>query len=321
MENSVRFALIVGAAALSAGCGESQPPTSALGATVHWITTARQNTKTAQSKPLLYVANASGYNDVKVYRANGKNPSPLAVISDEIENPIGDCIDGDGTLYVLNEPAAAGWVTEFPAGKRKASQIITKGINTPAFCAIDSSGNLWVTNIGGPNVSEYRKGSTKPSSIITKGIVYPDGIAIDHSGNMYVANHYTETSGGDTFGPGNVVVYAAGSKSPSRTITNGVVSPVGIAVDGVGTLYVTNDTENNVEEYRSTQSKPFQTITQGLKLPVAVTVDKKGYLYVSNLASSIVAEFQPGSIMPSKREISKGLFNPFGTAYSPPLLP
>jgi hypothetical protein len=32
--------------------------------------------------------------------------------------------------------------------------------NTPAFCANDSNGNLWVTNIGGPNVTEYKKGST-----------------------------------------------------------------------------------------------------------------------------------------------------------------
>jgi DNA-binding beta-propeller fold protein YncE len=55
--------------------------------------------------------------------------------------------------------------------------------------------------------------------------------------------------------------------------------------------------------------------------PSAVTVDKKGYLYVTNTESSVVVEFEAGSITPSKREISKGLFEPEGTAYSPPLLP
>jgi sugar lactone lactonase YvrE len=136
---------------------------------------------------------------------------------------------------------------------------------------------------------------------------------------MYVANRFTEGSYGH--GPGNVVVYAPGRKSPSRIITDGVVSPVGITVDATGTLYVTNVTDNNIEEYRSGQSQPYQTITDAMNGPIAVTVDKKGYLYVTNTENEVVVEFAPGSITPSKREISKGLFQPSGTAYSPPLLP
>jgi hypothetical protein len=303
-------------ATMLAGCVGSQPPIGATGAMPQSVT---QSTHYAHSGPLLYVGNISGYNDVKVYHANGKNPSPIAVISDDLDGPVGDCIDSDGTLYVVNEGAGFGWVTEFPPGKTKASKIVKKGINTPAFCAIDSKGNLWVTNIGGQNVTEYEKNSTKPKAIIAKGLFYPDGIAIDQSGNMYVANHFTQGTNG--FDPGNVVVYSFGSKSPSRTITNGVDSPVGITVDATGTLYVTNNTENNVEEYRSGQSQPYQTITDEMVDPVAVTVDRKGDLYVTDNATSVVVEFARGSITPSKREISKGLFGPAGTAYSPPLLP
>jgi sugar lactone lactonase YvrE len=307
------------AAALLAGCGGGEPVIGLLRAMPQsWAPTTR-NSRYAHLTPLLYVGNISGYNDVKVYAAHGKDPSPIAIISDDLNTPTGDCIDQDGILYVVNEPAGPGWVTEFPAGKTKPSKIITKGINTPAFCAIDSSGNLWVTNIGGPNVTEYEKGSVTPHTIITKGIVYPDGITIDQSGNMYVANNVTD--GSEAFGPGNVVVYPPGKKSPSRTITDGVVSPVGITVDATGTLYVTNVMGNNVQEYRSGQSQPYQTLTQGIHTPSAVTVDKKGYLYVTETESSVVVEFDPGSLRPSKREISKGLFGPFGTAYSPPLLP
>jgi sugar lactone lactonase YvrE len=306
-------------ATLLAGCGGSQPPIGAPVAMPQSSTITTQGTRYAHSAPLLYVGNISAYNDVKVYRANGKDPSPIAVISDDLDAPTGDCIDSDGTLYVVNEPAGPGWVTEFAAGKTKSFKIIKKGINTPAFCAIDSNGNLWVTNIGDQNVTEYEKGSTKPRTIITKGLFYPDGITIDQSGNMYVANHYTE--GTKSFAPGNVVVYPPGSKSPSRIITDGVVSPVGITVDATGTLYVTNFTDNNVQEYRSGQSQPYQAITQDIDSPSAVTVDKKGYLYVTDTGKSIVVEFEPGSITPSKREINKGLFGPEGTAYSPPLLP
>ncbi len=73
-------------------------------------------------------------------------------------------------------------------GQTNPLKIITAGINTPAFCAIDGAGNLWVTNIGLNDVAEYDKGSTKPHRIIGDGLNYPDGIAIDHAGNLCVGN-------------------------------------------------------------------------------------------------------------------------------------
>jgi hypothetical protein len=76
-----------------------------------WVATARE-TGYAHSAPLLYVGNISGYDDVKVYPASGKDPSPIAIISDDLDTPTGDCIDGDGTLYVVNEPPGLGWVTD-----------------------------------------------------------------------------------------------------------------------------------------------------------------------------------------------------------------
>jgi hypothetical protein len=314
------------AAAMLAGCGASQPPIGAPGAMQQTSATAAHADRgkswmlpQASSKDLLYVSNVSDYDDVEVYHASGKDPSPIAVISGDLDTPVSDCIDGDGTLYVVNEPGGLGWVTEFPAGKTKRSKIIKRGINTPAFCAIDGSGNLWVTNIGAQNVTEYEKGSTKPNEIITSGLFYPDGVTIDKSGNMYVANHYTE--GTKSFAPGNVVVYAPGKKSPSRTITDGVATPVGITVDANDTLYVTNITDDNVQEYLSGQSHPYQTVTEGIASPCTVAVSDKGYLYVTDLYRSEVVEFEPGSITPSKREISKGLSEPCGMAYSPPLLP
>ena len=32
-------------------------------------------------------------------------------------------------------------------GHTKPLRVITEGINTPAYCAIDASGNLWVTTL------------------------------------------------------------------------------------------------------------------------------------------------------------------------------
>jgi len=232
-----------------AGCGGAQPPLVSPGAMPHTARMPSSSTATAAPRlraalqnlgykvtaPLLYVTNYTvTYDDVRVYRARAKDPTPLATISEGIDTPSGACIDGQGTLYVTNDPASGpGWISEYPLGKVAPSKVVKNGVNTPAFCAIDAKGNLWVTNIGLDDVAEYLKGATKPHTVITSGLTFPVGIAIDHSGNLYVGNGWDAPQQ-------NVQVYSPGSKSPSRTITDGVTWPVGIAVDSTGTLYVTN---------------------------------------------------------------------------------
>jgi len=317
------------AAALLAACGGAQPPIGAPGAIPQsraiarhiqrggsWMLPEAKSLRYKTTAPLLYVTNIdASYPNVRVYRAKAKDPAPLATISDGVNIPFGACIDGNGTLYVTNEPPSGpGWVSEYPVGKTTPSKIITDGVNTPGFCAIDGEGNLWLTNIGGPNVTEYLPGSKKPHTVITAGLAYPIGIAIDHSGNLYVGNGFGASQQ-------NVQVYAPGSKSPLRTITNGITSPCGLAVDSNGTLYVANEFQSDIAEYRAGQSVPFQTITQGISHVAGVTVDKKGTLYVANIGGNTVVEYALGSLKPLKRQISKGLYNPAGIAHYPALLP
>jgi serine/threonine-protein kinase len=263
--------------------------------------------------PLVFVSNTS-YTGVTVYRAKSKDPAPIANILNDVDSPPGDCLDKNGTLYVTNQPINGnGWVSEYPLGKTTASNVITNGTFTPAACAIDSNGNLWVTNIGGPNVTEYLHGSENPHRVITRGLAYPVGVAIDSSGNLYVSDRANS----------DVAVYAPGSKRPSRTITDGVTSPVDIAIDANGVLYVENITQKNVEEYLPGEDQPFQTITHGVPTPSALSVNEKGWLYVANGAGAYdnVVEFAPGSLKPSKRKVDKDVHGPDGVAYYPPVLP
>jgi hypothetical protein len=321
-----RYALTIGAAAaLISGCGGSQPPIGAPGATMQtsaiathtanrsWLKSGARSLGYKVTAPLLYATNV-GTEDVTVYRAKADGPAPLATISDGLDIPVGDCIDEQGTLYVANNPAGGGSISEYPLGKTTASRMITDGVNEPLYCTIDAKGNLWVANAGGPNVTEYLKGSEKPHTVITNGLTSPEGVAIDRSGNLYVGN-----------GPGaqqqNVQVYAPGSKAPSRTILNGVTSPTGLTVDSNETLYVPNVYQNTVAEYRSGQSDPFQMITKAMDHPGAVAVDKRGMTYVSNIGNSTVVEFARGSLTPLKRQINIGLDEPNGIAYYPALLP
>jgi sugar lactone lactonase YvrE len=324
-----RLAPTIAAAALFAGCGSAQkfvapPPTfqARLGAgeATARIVTLKRKAKGPGYKvmpPLLYVANSThAYDGVNVYRANAKDPHPLATITDGVINPGGVCLDSVGTLYVTNQPASGpGWISEYSLGKTAPTTTITDGINGPAFCAIDANGNLWVTNIGLDDVAVYPKGATQPKTILTNGLTRPTGIAIDDQGNIYVGNLLTSVTS-------NVVVYAPGDKSPSRTITEGITYPTGMAVDSKGTLYVTNLEQNNIEEYRAGRDKPFRTVTETTGHgPSDVALNKYGRLYVSNFLDNTVAEFRAGSLKPSRRQISKEVWAPGGLAYYPAVLP
>jgi len=324
---------ICAAVAMLSGCGGSQPPIAAPGIPVSSfqqmpISSGQRNAATRRdykvSAGLLYVALSdmrAPYDQVNIYNTKGKDPSPLAVVTDGVSYPQDACTDSNGTLYVTNQGSGAGWVSEYPLGKTKPSATITNGISGPGYCAIDGDGNLWVTNVYTPDVVEYQKGSTSPYATITKGIIYPIGIAIDHFGNIYVANHN---------GPSgtNVVIYSPKRKSPTRTITDGVEWPGGIGVDAKATLFVSNYIPGNVEEYRAGQNHPFREITKEMNGPVAVSFGKSGWMYITNVGAQsggsgpphTILEFPPGSMTP-KKEISKDLYLPVGTSNYPPLLP
>lgn len=313
MKKPRHLGFVLAAAVFSAGCGGSPLP----------IGTANVAVAAPQYKistPLVYVSSfAASY--VKVFRGNESDPRSLVKISKGVDHPNGDCIDAQGTLYVVNEESS---VTEYTLGKPKLVKTITAGLYTPGFCAIDGDGDLWVSDLGDrfAFVREYKPGATKPAGVIRNGLVHPTGVAFDPSGNMYVANL-------QPYSQSTVQVYAPGENSPSRTITDGIHWPLGIAVDKDGTLYVTNDSAPcNVEEYRAGQSHPYRTITEGINGPSSVAIGTNGWLYVVDEGiqgcsgpSSAVVEFAPGSMKPAKREIKKELFDPVGGAVYPPLLP
>ncbi len=117
-------------------------------------------------------------------------------------------------------------------------------------------------------------------------------------------------------GANAVFVYPAGvdNPSPSATITDGIQDPLGIAVDGNGTLYVANfvggagpgvSGTGSVTIYKRGSTHPALTITS-INSPVAVAVDGHGTLYVDEDDSKtpLIAEFAPGATTPTKSVIA-----------------
>jgi sugar lactone lactonase YvrE len=222
----------------------------------------------------VYVANqADGTNfSITVYAAGSTGDvAPIAKISRTktgdktgLNFPNGLALDAANKLYVLNEfgdtgqggsiaiysPGANGNVapeakiSDSPTGKHTQ-------LNSPEGLALDTAGNMYVTNDGGSgSVTIYAagsKGDVAPKAIISgsnTGLATPRGIAIDSKENIYVANasdgvvtdEGADDSSGDHNAPATITVYPPGSNGnvkPIATITGPLTSlehPEGIAI-------------------------------------------------------------------------------------------
>jgi serine/threonine-protein kinase len=178
---------------------------------------------------------------------------------------------------------------------------ITDGLECPYGLTLNAKETLYVANNCGANViTEYPKGSTTESASITSGISNPLGIVVDSKGTLYVANY-----------PGEIQEYAAGSTSPTTTITSpDFVDPFGLALDKNENLYVADFGTDNVYEV------PFGTSTvtslglQDISEPLNLGFDKSGNLWVTDGAGDKVNVYAPGATTP-KEEITTGYSFPY----------
>lgn len=118
------------------------------------------------------------------------------------------------------------------------------------------------------------------------------------NGYVYVSNRTAQ-------GASQLLVYPAGvpNASPTRTITQGMVGAMGVAVDASGNVYVANGSGGNVLEYSPGATSLVQTYSNGLTYPVGVAVSSTT-LYVADRGSGTnatqqVVEYPIGTASPS----------------------
>jgi hypothetical protein len=161
------------------------------------------------------------------------------------------------------------------------------GLTSPNGIAVDASGNAWVANAGGFDVTEissagsYLSGASGYQDI---SLVGPSNIAIDRANNVWV------TSGGI----GLIELSNAG------TVFNGTVGsrggaldePESIAIDGAGNLWA-SDFRNSVSKLSSTGAiLPGDVYTGGgLSEPNGMAIDGAGNAWAGNFSGASVTEF------------------------------
>ena len=170
--------------------------------------------------------------------------------------------------------------------------------NKPSAIAIDSSGNLWVTNQGDNSITELSSSGTVINTF--SNVVGPDpsGIAIDDVGNIWVTNMGTAAV------PGTTVTELNSSGTVIGNFTVGS-NPSSIFIDPFSDIWVTNQGSNSVTLLFSTGTL-YATYTAGIgAAPTGLAIGSEASNWVTWVANmgtaaapgnSITALFDTGTV-------------------------
>jgi streptogramin lyase len=138
--------------------------------------------------------------------------------------------------------------------------------------AVDSVGNVWVTNRSVNTVTEL---SPSGSILGTYAVgTNPEWVAIDAQGNVWVGNNQSGL-------PGTVTKLSAAGVLLG-TFTLGGAGPYGIAVDASGNVWVADNESNNVTKLSSAGSiLGTYTVSTGAISPTGIAVDAAGNVWVA----------------------------------------
>ena len=194
-----------------------------------------------------------------------------AATSAILDTPTALLLDGAGNLYIadtrnnrvrkvgtdgnINTVAGNGAATSSGDGGPATSA----GVNSPEGLALDSAGNLYISDTAGHRVRKVApdgtistvagngtgglKGDGGPAT--QASLYYPKGLAVDKAGNLFIADWLNGrvrvvTPDGTIFtaaGNGSFAYYGDGGPATSAALR----FPWGLAVDSAGKIYIADD--------------------------------------------------------------------------------
>jgi hypothetical protein len=176
-------------------------------------------------------------------------------------------------------------------------------LNGAGGVAVDSAGNVYVTDLGNHRVEKFTSGGGFIMSWGGAGsgngqFGGPQGIAIDSTDNVYVA---------DT-GNHRIQKFNTSGTFVTKWGTNGTGdgqfdSPNGVSVDGLGDVYVADTNNNRIQKFSPTGTfistcGTFGTANGEFAGPQDVGADSTGNYYVADTINDRVQKFGAGGASP-----------------------
>jgi streptogramin lyase len=240
----------------------------------------------------------------------------------DVSEPIGIAIDTSNDAWVANScnsgcspENSISVFTDSGGENTPVAGFTGGGMNDPVVVAIDTSGNVWVTNggAGANSITELGSTGVKSGSPITGGgLDQPGDIVVDASGNLWVGD---EDSNSLTVYDPATKTFPSGASGYSG---GGLNVPYGVAIDGAGNVWVANygssGTGNSISEFTSsgtavTSSTGYQG---GLSAPYDIAVDSAGNVWVTSAGNSSITKFV-GAASPVVTPIVSNLLSPYGS--------
>ena len=255
----------------------------------------------------------------------------------------GVAVDGSGNIYIADEDDTRNKIRKVNingiintiAGNGSAgfggdgSLAINASLNCPSGIALDGAGNIYIADWFNNRVRKVNR-SGIISTIAGDGsagyagdgglavfasLNYPTGVAVDGAGNVYIADcnnnriRKVNSSGiiSTIAGDGNI---GNGGDGGLATIAN-IVSPSGVAIDGVGNVYIADagnsrvrkvDTIGIIKTIAGNGSASFggdgsAAIYASLKYPSGVAIDGVGNVYIADAGNNRIRKVNSRGII------------------------
>ncbi len=250
--------------------------------------------------------------------------APVSVASDPAGNLYFSAQDVvmrlDAATSVLTVVAGNGTIG-FSGDKGPATSA---QLNRPAGVAIDSTGNLYIADLGNNRIRKVSGGTITTVAgngtfsfggdngpATSAALYFPDGVAVDSSGNLYIADNYNhrirKVSGGlITTVAGNGTAGFSGDNGPATSAE--LDYPDAVALDSSGSLYIADYSNGRI---RKVSGGVITTVAGGgssfpgdnapatsaqLNGPQGVAVDSSGNLYIADTYNNRIRKVSGGVI-------------------------
>jgi trimeric autotransporter adhesin len=275
---------------------------------------------------------------ISTYAGGAPPPTPAMGTVASIGRPASVAMDTAGNVYLSSDNCVfrldqRGILTRVAGNSRggysgDGGPATNAQLQNPQGVAVDSSGNLYVADLGNNRVRKVTPAGTI-STVAGGGafgvgdggpatsakVPYPSGVAVDTAGNLYIADYGDSRIRKVT--PAGIISTAAGTGTAGYSgdggpaISRQLFSPSGVAVDNAGNLYITDWGNSRVRKV--TPTGDISTVAGNgaegysgdggpatsaeLHLPIGVAVDNSGNLYVADNQNNRIRKVTPTGII------------------------